>query len=66
MFIKFNLKIQTLIIGAADSLITKLFNMLSINNNILLLTNIITTIILITTNADDVEITISLIILKKK
>ena len=66
MFIKFNLRIQTLVIDATNLLITKLFNVSSINNNILFLINIITTIILITTNADDVAMTILSIIFKNK
>ena len=53
-------------IDAANSLITKLPDILSINNNILFSTNIMITIVLITTNANDVIITISLIIFKNK
>ena len=53
-------------IDAADSLITRLFNMSLINNNILFSTNIMTTIILITTDADDVTIIMLLIIFKSK
>ena len=53
-------------IEAANSLITKLFDVLLININILFSTNIITTIVLITTNADDVAMTISSIIFKNK
>ena len=53
-------------INAANSSITKLFNILLINNNILFLTNIITTIILIMTNADNVTMMISSIIFKIK
>ena len=40
--------------------------MLSIDNNILFLTNITTTIVLIIINANDVAMTISLIIFKNK
>ena len=53
-------------IETADSLITKLFNMLSINNNILSSTNIMTIIVSIMTNANDVMMTISSIIFKSK
>ena len=53
-------------IDAADSSITKLFDMLSIDNNILPLTNITTTIILITTNVSDAAMTTSSIISKNK
>ena len=53
-------------IDAANSLITKLFDVSSINNNILLSTNITITIVLITTDADDVAMTISSIIFKNK
>ena len=53
-------------IDAADSSIMRLFNMSSINNNILFSTDITTTIILITTNVSDVAMTISSIIFKNK
>ena len=53
-------------INAADSLITKLFNVSSINNNILFSTNITTTTVSVTTNANDVAMTISSIIFKNK
>ena len=53
-------------IDAADSSITKLFDVSSIDNNILFLTNIMTTIVSITTNANDVAMTISSIIFKNK
>ena len=53
-------------IDAADSSITKLFDASLINNNILFLTNITTTIVLITTDANDVAMTISSIIFKSK
>ena len=53
-------------IDAANSSITKLFDVLSINNNILFSTNITTTIVLITTDANDVAMTISSIIFKNK
>ena len=53
-------------IDAANSSIMKLFDMSSINNNVLSSTNIMTTIVLIMTNADDVAITISSIIFKNK
>ena len=66
MLAKFNLKIQILIINATDSSITKLFNVLSINNNILSSTNITTIIVLITINANDVAMTTSSIIFKNK
>ena len=46
--------------------IMKLFNMSLINNNVLFLTNIMITIVLITTNANDIVMTTSLIILKNK
>ena len=44
----------------------KLFNVSSINNNILFSTNIMTIIVSITTDADDVAIIILLIIFKNK
>ena len=66
MLAKFNLKIQTLMIDAANSSITKLFDVSSINNNILFSTNITTTIVLITTNANDAAMTILSIIFKNK
>ena len=53
-------------IETADSLITKLSDVLSINNNILSSTNIMTIIVLITTNASDIAMTISSIIFKSK
>ena len=53
-------------IDATNSSIMKLFNMSSIDNNILFSTNIITTIVSITTDADDVAMTTSLIIFKNK
>ena len=53
-------------IDAANSSITKLFNVLLIDNNILLSTDITTTIVLITTNANDAAMTISSIIFKSK
>ena len=53
-------------INATNSSITKLFNISSIDNNILFSTNIITTIVLITINANDVAMTISSIIFKNK
>ena len=53
-------------IDAANSSITKLFDVSSINNNILFSTNIMTTIISITTNASDAAMTTSLIIFKSK
>ena len=66
MFAKFNSEIQTLMIDAANSSIIKLFNVSLINNNILSSTNIMITIVLITTDADDVAMTTSLIIFKSK
>ena len=66
MFAKFNLKVQTLMINAADLSIIKLFDVSSINNNILFSINITTTIALIITNANDVAMTTSSIILKNK
>ena len=63
---KFNLKVQTSMIEAINSSIIKLFNLSSIDNNILFSINITTTIVLITTNADDVAMTISSIIFKSK
>ena len=53
-------------IDAADSSIMKLFNVSSIDNNILFSTNIMTTIVSITTNAGDAAMTISSIIFKSK
>ena len=53
-------------IDAANSLIMKLFNVSSIDNNILISTNVTTIIISITTNTDDVTMTISSIIFKNK
>ena len=53
-------------IDAANSSITRLSDVSSINNNILFSTNITTTIVLIMTDADDVAMTISLIIFKNK
>ena len=66
MFAKFNLKIQTLMIDVTNSSITKLFDVSSINNNVLSLINITTTIILIILNANDTAMTTLLIILKYK
>ena len=66
LFAKLNLKIQISMIDAADSSITKLFNVSLIDNNILSSTNITTTIVSITTNAGDVAITTSSIIFKNK
>ena len=53
-------------IDAADSSITKLLDMSLIDNNILSSTNITTTIVSITTNVNDVAMTISSIIFKNK
>ena len=53
-------------IDATNSLIIKLIDMSSIDNNILFSTNITITIISITTNANDFVMTISLIIFKDK
>ena len=53
-------------IDAVNSLITKLSDVSSINNNILFLINIMITIVLITTNADDFAMTTSSIIFKNK
>ena len=53
-------------IDAASSSITKLFDISSINNNILFLTNITITIVSITTNVNNVAITTSSIIFKNK
>ena len=53
-------------IDAINSSITKLFNVLLIDNNILFSTNIMTTIVLIIINANNVAMTISLIIFKNK
>ena len=47
-------------IDAINSLITKLFNVLLIDNNVLFLINITTTIALITINAGDAAIIILL------
>ena len=66
LFTKFNSKIQTSMIDAADSSITKLPDVSSINNNILFSTNITTTIASITINADDIIMTTSSIIFKNK
>ena len=53
-------------IDAANSLITKLFNMSSIDNNILFSTDITTTIVLIMTDVNGAAMTISSIIFKNK
>ena len=53
-------------IDAANSSITKLFDMSLIDNNILFSTNITITIALIRTNANDFAMTISSIIFKSK
>ena len=53
-------------IDATNSSITKLSDMLSINNNILFSINITTMTASITTNADNAAITISSIIFKNK
>ena len=53
-------------IETANSSITKLFDVSSINNNILFSTNITITIISITINADGAAMTISSIIFKNK
>ena len=53
-------------INAANSLIIKLFDVSLINNNVLFSTNIMIMIVLITTDADDVAMTISSIIFKNK
>ena len=66
MFAKFNSKVQTLMIDAVNSSIAKLFDMSSINNNILFSTNTTTTTVLITTDADNVMMTISSIIFENK
>ena len=66
MLAKFNSKVQTSIIDAANSLITKLPDVSSTDNNILFSTNITTTTVSITTNADDTAMTISSIIFKSK
>ena len=51
---------------ATNSLITKLFDVSSIDNNILFSTDITTTTVSITTDADDAVMTISSIIFKNK
>ena len=66
MFAKFNSEVQTLMIDATNLLIMKLFDVSSINNNILFSINIMTIIVLITTDADNFAITISSIIFKNK
>ena len=66
MLAKFNLKIQTLMIDAINSLIIKLSDMSSIDNNILFSINITTTIALIIINADDVAMTTLSIIFKNR
>ena len=66
MLAELNSKIQTLMINAANSSITKLFDVSSINNNILSSTNITTMIVLITTNANDVAMTTSPMIFENK
>ena len=53
-------------IDAANSSITRLLDVSSINNNILFSTDITTTTVLITINANDVAMTISSIIFKNK
>ena len=53
-------------IDATNSLITKLFDVSSIDNNILSSINITITIVLITTDANDAAMTISSIIFKNK
>ena len=66
MLAELNSEVQTLMIDATNSSITKLFNVSSTDNNILSSTDITTTIISITTDADDVAMTTSLIIFKSK
>ena len=66
MLAKLNLKVQTLMIEITNSSIIKLFDVSSIDNNILFSINIMITIVLITTNADDAAMTISSIIFKNK
>ena len=66
MLAKFNSKVQTSMIDAANSSIIKLFNVLSIDNNILFSTDITTTIVSVTTNANDAAITTSSIVFKNK
>ena len=53
-------------IDAANSSITKLFDVSSINNNILFSINITTMIVLITISANDAAMTTSSIIFKNK
>ena len=53
-------------IETTNSSIIKLFNVSSIDNNILFSTNITTTIVSIMTDADDIAMTISSIIFKNK
>ena len=53
-------------IEITNSSIIKLFNVSLINNNILFSTNIMTTTVSITTDANDVAMTISSIIFKSK
>ena len=66
MLAKFNSRVQTSMIDAANLSITKLLDVSSIDNNILLSTNITTMIVSITTDADGVAMTISSIIFKNK
>ena len=66
MFAKFNSKIQTSMINAVNSSIMKLFDVSLNDNNILFLINITTATASITTNANDVAMTISSIIFKNK
>ena len=53
-------------IDAVNLSITRLFNVSSIDNNVLFLINIMITIVLIITDANDVAMTILLIIFKNK
>ena len=57
MLAELNSEVQTSMIDATNSSIMKLFNVSSIDNNILSSTNIMITIVLITINANDVAMT---------
>ena len=66
MLAEFNSEVQTLMIDATNSSITRLFNVSLIDNNILFSTDITTTTASIITDANDAAMTISSIISKSK
>ena len=66
MFVKLNLKVQTLIIDAANSLITKKSDVQSTDFNFLFQMSTATVIVSFATNVNNAFITTLLIILKNK